>query len=159
MKQFEILDCKLEINKYLAYIQYDELDGAISTFIGSVRAYTKQGAAIESLVLDHYQELAEATMAKRIKQARAKWNLNKVLIRHRTGTLYKNEQIVFVGVTAPHRRETMLGCSFLMDFLKAEASFWKKEYYKQDGNLEYQWLENNEDLEQLTDYWQVETFA
>lgn len=99
-------------------------DGAIVTFIGKVRA--NQGVPVD-LFLEHYPEMTEQVLEKIILRARARWPLNKVVIIHRIGEILANEAIVFVGVSSGHRDSAFAAAEFMMDVLKNEAPFWKKE--------------------------------
>lgn len=100
--------------------------GALVTFVGMVRDLADH--PVNALELEHYPGMTEKTLAAIIARARARWPLGRVLIAHRVGLLRPGEPIVFVGVTGSHRREAFAACEFLMDYLKTEAPFWKKEF-------------------------------
>lgn len=100
--------------------------GALVTFVGMVRDLVDH--PVSALELEHYPGMTEKTLAAIIDRARARWPLGRVLIAHRVGLLQPGEPIVFVGVTGSHRREAFAACEFLMDYLKTEAPFWKKEF-------------------------------
>lgn len=99
-------------------------DGAIVTFTGKVRALESETI---SLNLEHYQGMTESVLAKIVEQARQRWCLNKVIVFHRIGEIFTNESIVFVGVSSAHRKDSFAAAEFIMDILKTEAPFWKKE--------------------------------
>ncbi|SEK86964.1 molybdopterin synthase subunit MoaE [Colwellia chukchiensis] len=104
----------------------DNQDGAIVTFVGKVRDFN-EGLGIQGLSLEHYPGMTEKVLNDIEAQARQHWPLNKVTIIHRFGDLSLGEQIVFIGVTSPHRKAAFAACEFLIDFLKTRAPFWKKE--------------------------------
>lgn len=100
--------------------------GAVVSFVGKVR-----GAAgeknVASLYLEHYPGVTERSIAAIEDEARKRWALLDVLIIHRVGMLAPGEPIVMVCVASAHRREAFEAADFLMDYLKTEAMFWKKE--------------------------------
>ncbi len=99
--------------------------GAIVTFTGVVRELA--GGGLEGLYLEHYPGMTERALEEIVRQARERWALGRVLICHRVGWLQPNDNIVFVGVSSPHRAEGFRAATFLMDYLKQDAPFWKKE--------------------------------
>jgi len=100
--------------------------GGIVTFVGTVRDMN-EGAAVAEMELEHYPGMTEQSIAAIIDQARARWPLFGALVIHRIGPLKPLEQIVLVAVTAAHRGEAFAACEFIIDYLKTEAPFWKKE--------------------------------
>jgi len=100
--------------------------GGIVTFVGTVRDMN-EGAAVAEMELEHYPGMTEQAIAAIIDQARARWPLFGALVIHRIGPLKPLEQIVLVAVTAAHRGEAFAACEFIIDYLKTEAPFWKKE--------------------------------
>lgn len=100
--------------------------GAVASFIGIVRDLN-EGAAVGSITLEHYPGMTEKSLAAIAEQAKARWSLDDVLIVHRIGTLAPADQIVLVVTTSAHRGEAFAACQFVMDYLKTEAPFWKKE--------------------------------
>jgi len=101
-------------------------DGAVVTFSGRVRN-KNLGLNVKGLTLEHYPEMTEKTLQDILTQAKEKWNIGRVKVIHRVGTLAIGEQIVFVGVTSKHRQDAFSAAEFIMDFLKVKAPFWKKE--------------------------------
>ncbi len=101
-------------------------DGALVTFVGLVRDMNLQ-QSVSGLFLEHYPAMTEKVLNNIVKQARAKWQLGSVSIIHRVGQLNVSEQIVFVGVTSQHRQSAYHANEFIMDYLKTDAPFWKKE--------------------------------
>ena len=101
-------------------------DGALVTFVGLVRDMNLQ-QSVSGLFLEHYPAMTEKVLINIVDKARAKWQLGSVSIIHRIGQLQVSEQIVFVGVTSQHRQSAYHANEFIMDFLKTQAPFWKKE--------------------------------
>jgi molybdopterin synthase catalytic subunit len=100
--------------------------GAIVTFVGTVRDLN-EGAAVAEMELEHYPGMTEQSIDAIIDQACARWPLYGALVIHRVGPLLPMDQIVLVAATAPHRGEAFSACEFIIDYLKTEAPFWKKE--------------------------------
>ena len=100
--------------------------GAVASFIGIVRDLN-EGAAVGSITLEHYPGMTDKALTSIAQQAKARWNLLDVLIIHRIGTLAPTDQIVLVVTTSSHRGDAFAACQFVMDYLKTEAPFWKKE--------------------------------
>jgi molybdopterin synthase catalytic subunit len=100
--------------------------GAISSFIGLVRDMN-DGSGVDSMTLEHYPGMTEASLEEICVQASARWNLIDTLVIHRIGELQPLDQIVLVVVTSSHRGEAFAACEFIMDYLKTRAPFWKKE--------------------------------
>ena len=100
--------------------------GAVVSFIGTVRDLN-EGAQVAELELEHYPGMTERSLQDIVEQARARWPLYGALVVHRVGPMAPMEQIVLVAVSAAHRGEAFAACEFIMDYLKTEAPFWKKE--------------------------------
>ena len=107
--------------------------GAISTFIGYVRDINKS-KKVQSLNLEVYEEMAHKSLSSICDKAKKKWSLIDTLVVHRYGDLQINDKIVLIGVFALHRKDSMEACSFIMDFLKKDAPFWKKEVYENNSS-------------------------
>lgn len=103
--------------------------GAIVSFIGTVRDL--HPGSISSMTLEHYPEMTEKSLKSIVKEARNRWDLQNVTIIHRIGKLKVNDQIVLVVTTSKHRQAAFESCHFIMDYLKTDAPFWKKESTKQ----------------------------
>ena len=126
------------VDEEIEFIKKDLCEvGAVSTFIGYVRNINNN-KKVSSIELDVYEDMAHAYLEKVVKKAKKKWNLLEVLIIHRYGKLNVNEKIVLVATFSKHRQNSNKACESIMDFLKQEAPFWKKELYTDD----YKWLEN-----------------
>lgn len=100
--------------------------GAIVTFVGTVRDLN-EGASVAEMELEHYPGMTEQLIQAIIDQARQRWPIYGALVIHRVGPLKPMDQIVLVAVTSPHRGEAFSACEFIIDYLKTEAPFWKKE--------------------------------
>jgi len=100
--------------------------GAIVNFIGLVRDIN-DGDHIQTLTLEHYPEMTIKALEKIESEAKARWHVIESRIIHRVGTLQPADQIVFVAVASAHRNDAFSACEFIMDFLKTQAPFWKKE--------------------------------
>ena len=118
---------------------HPEQSGAICTFTGLVRDFgDKEG--VTGMFLEHYPGMTEHSLQRIIDQAATRWDLNAVTVIHRVGQLNLSDQIVFVGVSAAHRTAAFAACEFVIDYLKTDAPFWKKECDKQGS----QWVEAKE---------------
>ncbi|WP_020168575.1 MULTISPECIES: molybdopterin synthase catalytic subunit MoaE [Methylotenera] len=100
--------------------------GALVSFVGQVRDMN-DGDSVNTLTLEHYPGMTETALAAIETQAHARWNLIDTLVIHRVGTLKPLDQIVLVAVLSAHRGEAFKACEFIMDYLKTQAPFWKKE--------------------------------
>ena len=100
--------------------------GAVASFIGVVRD-VNEGDAVAEMTLEHYPGMTEKAIEEIVGQARGRWNIYDALVVHRVGRLKPTDQIVLVVVTGAHRGEAFAACEFIMDYLKTQAPFWKKE--------------------------------
>jgi len=99
--------------------------GAVVTFTGLCRA-DENGEPIAALTLEHYPDMAEAEIARHVEEARARWPLMGVTLIHRYGRITPGEVIVLVVTASSHREAAFAAASFLMDYLKTRAPFWKQ---------------------------------
>jgi molybdopterin synthase catalytic subunit len=100
--------------------------GAIASFIGLVRDIN-DGSGVNTLTLEHYPGMTEKALEKIVADARARWDVIDCTVIHRVGELKPTDQIVLVIVASGHRGDAFDACEFIMDYLKTEAPFWKKE--------------------------------
>lgn len=100
--------------------------GGIVTFVGTVRDMN-EGQNVTAMELEHYPGMTEKALEEIVAQAKARWPIFDALVIHRVGPLRPLDQIVLVAVTSPHRGEAFAACEFIIDYLKTEAPFWKKE--------------------------------
>ena len=101
--------------------------GAVVTFLGTVRDRQGDQHGISSLELEHYPGMTEASSEAMIDQAFQRFDIRSARVLHRVGLLQPLDQIVLVLVASAHRGEAFQACEFLMDYLKTQAPFWKKE--------------------------------
>jgi molybdopterin synthase catalytic subunit len=99
--------------------------GALVTFTGLCRA-DENGEAIAALTLEHYPGMAEAEIARHVEEVRARWPLLGVTVVHRYGRITPGEVIVLVATASSHRQAAFAAASFVMDYLKTRAPFWKQ---------------------------------
>ena len=112
--------------------------GAIATFVGTVRDRTDATASADTIQmeLEHYPGMTERAIEGMIDEAMRRYHIRAARVVHRVGVLNPGDQIVLVAVSAPHRSEAFTACEFLMDYLKTQAPFWKKET-RPDGSAEW----------------------
>ena len=101
--------------------------GAVAAFIGTVRD-RNDGTAVRSLELEHYPGMTEAAIEAMIDEAMRRFEIRAARVIHRVGLLQPQDQIVMVAVSSAHRGQAFQACEFLMDYLKTQAPFWKKEH-------------------------------
>ena len=121
--QLEDFDLSAEVQ---ALRQGDKRIGAVCSFVGTVRD-RNDGANVSSMALEHYPGMTEKAIEAMIDQAMARFDIYGVRVVHRIGLLQPLDQVVLVAVTSAHRGESFQACEFLMDYLKTQAPFWKKE--------------------------------
>ncbi|HEX2531095.1 MAG TPA: molybdopterin synthase catalytic subunit MoaE [Burkholderiaceae bacterium] len=100
--------------------------GAVVAFVGTVRDMN-DGQNVAAMELEHYPGMTEKALEEIVAQARTRWDIVDTLVIHRVGSLKPLDQIVLVAVTSAHRGEAFAACEFIMDYLKTQAPFWKKE--------------------------------
>lgn len=101
--------------------------GAVVSFVGTVRDRS-DGQALSVMELEHYPGMTEAAIEAMIEEAQRRFDIRGVRVVHRVGPLAAQEQIVLVAVSSAHRGQAFQACEFLMDYLKTQAPFWKKEH-------------------------------
>lgn len=133
--------------------------GAIVTFTGLVREMYAQtessdGAeAVQSLFLEHYPGMTEKCLEQIEQQAQDKWPLLATRIIHRVGELSSNDQIVLVATASAHRQAAFESAQFMMDYLKSEAPFWKKQKTASSSS----WVESRDSDQAAIERWQTPT--
>ena len=110
--------------------------GAVASFIGVVRDLN-DGDSVAEMTLEHYPGMTEKAIEEIVVQAKGRWSVLDALVIHRVGTLKPTDQIVLVIVTSGHRGDAFAACEFIMDYLKTQAPFWKKE----QGGVGARWVE------------------
>ena len=143
--QTEDFDAGLEISR-LRNARKDT--GAVVSFIGLVRDLN-EGDQVSQLTLEHYPGMTEKALEAIVSQAQNRWAIFDAIVIHRVGTLQATEQIVLVAVSSAHRSEAFKACEFIMDYLKTEAPFWKKER-TQSGE---RWLDAKNSDDEARERW------
>jgi molybdopterin synthase catalytic subunit len=116
-----------DVSQELAALRLgDARVGAVCSFLGTVRE-RNDGSAVASMALEHYPGMTEKAISAMMVEAQQRFDIYAARVIHRVGLLLPEDQIVFVAVTSAHRGESFKACEFLMDYLKTQAPFWKKE--------------------------------
>ncbi|MEW6466565.1 MAG: molybdopterin synthase catalytic subunit MoaE [Pseudomonadota bacterium] len=121
--QTEDFDLSAEVQRLRAT---DKGVGAVCTFVGTVRD-RNDGQPVSAMELEHYPGMTEAAIEAMIDEAHRRFDILGARVIHRVGALQPLDQIVLVAVTSAHRGQSFQACEFLMDYLKTQAPFWKKE--------------------------------
>ena len=122
--------------------------GGIVSFCGQVREKSQAGR-VKALYLEAFEPLTSHGINAAIKTAQSRWALDDAIVTHRIGTIIAGQTIVFVAVAAKHRRAAFEATDFLMDYLKTDAIFWKKEI----GETKSVWIEPRQDDYKDADRW------
>ena len=117
------------------------------SFLGFVRDLTNEN--ITKMTLEHYPEMTEKSLQKIAQQAHSRWKLGNITIIHRIGELKINDQIVLVITTSKHRKSAFESCEFIIDYLKTQAPFWKKEHTAKGSK----WVEAKKSDESRKEKW------
>jgi molybdopterin synthase catalytic subunit len=125
--------------------------GAVAAFIGAVRDLN-EGSDVDCLELEHYPGMTERALERIAAEAIARWHLADVTVIHRFGRLAPTDQIVMVAVAATHRGEAFAACEFIMDYLKTEAPFWKKE----GSGADRHWVDARESDDRARQRWNAQ---
>ena len=134
-----------EVNRQLCAGRSDV--GAIASFIGLVRDLPENH--LHKMTLEHYPGMTEKSLAKIVETAQQRWKILDAAIIHRVGELKPADQIVLVSVVSAHRKAAFAACEFIMDYLKTDAPFWKKETDEQGES----WVEVKESDTEAKDKW------
>lgn len=101
--------------------------GAVASFVGVVRDIP--------MTLEHYPGMTENAIKKIVEEARTRWQVLDYAVIHRYGDLQPGDQIVLVAIASSHRADAFAACQFIMDYLKTQAPFWKKEHHPEGARL------------------------
>ena len=115
--------------------------GAVASFVGQVREVP--------MTLEHYPGMTENAIRKIVEEARSQWQVLDYAVIHRYGDLQPGDQIVLVAIASSHRGDAFAACQFIMDYLKTQAPFWKKEHYP-DGS---RWVDARDSDDQAAERW------
>jgi len=149
-----MIHISVQENDFSVQQEYDALcannteDGAVVFFVGRVRDLN-EGDDVYSMTLEHYPGMTEKALTEIVHKARERWSLNRVRVIHRIGSMLPSDQIVFVAVSSPHRGASFEGAEFIMDYLKTQAPFWKKENTKSGDR----WVDAKNSDEQKANKW------
>jgi molybdopterin synthase catalytic subunit len=124
--------------------------GGVGIFIGTVRAKDADQDAIIALHLEHYPGMTERAMTKIAEEAVSRWPVKNCTMIHRVGKLLPGENIVFVGASSSHREAALKATAFLIDWLKTDAPFWKREEF---ASGETAWVKARATDEQAAAMW------
>ncbi len=122
--QTEDFDLSAEV---AALRKHDGRVGAVCSFIGTVRDRNGPEHGVAAMELEHYPGMTERSIEAMVHEAFARFDILGARVIHRVGLLAPLDQIVLVAVSSPHRGQSFQACEFLMDYLKTQAPFWKKE--------------------------------
>ena len=127
MTDIQLSPTPQEVQRCLDFVS-DAAVGGIDVFVGTVRNQTK-GKEVLKLEFEAYEPMALREMQKLADQAREKWDVLRIAIHHRTGTLEVGEIPVIIAVSAAHRAAAFDACRYIIDTLKETVPIWKKEYF------------------------------
>ena len=125
--------------------------GAVVSFVGLVREQASHGQ-VTAIELEYYPAMTQKALENIVEQAEQRWPLLGVTVIHRVGYLTAQEQIVMVAVASQHRHAAFAAAEFIMDYLKTQAPFWKKEYVA--GQAEGIWVDAKDSDNQALAKWQ-----
>jgi molybdopterin synthase catalytic subunit len=128
--------------------QGDARVGAVCSFVGTVRG----SGDVSAMELEHYPGMTEKAIESMIDEAHRRFDIFGVRVIHRIGELKPGDQIVMVAVTSAHRHESFQACEFLMDYLKTQAPFWKKEHTLQGA----QWVDARSSDDEALRRWGIQ---
>lgn len=120
-----------------AFCKMSESQGAVVTFRGVMRPLSKQGEPLDRLVLEWHPRMTERSLQEIAQDGLSRFGVDHVSVVHRCGPIAAGEVIVFVGVSCDHRREAFQAANYVMDRLKTDAVFWKRE----EGSFGTRWIE------------------
>lgn len=125
--------------------------GAVVSFLGTVRDLN-DGSTVAQMELEHYPGMTEKALAAIVDQAKQRWDIFDALVIHRIGPLLPLDQIVLVAVSSAHRGDAFAACEYIIDYLKTEAPFWKKEHTDQGAR----WVDARSTDDEALAKWELE---
>lgn len=125
--------------------------GAVVAFVGQVRDINN-GHPVAGMTLEHYPGMTEKSLQAIVGSATSRWDIYDALVIHRIGVLLPTDQIVLVLVAGSHRGDAFAACEFIMDYLKTEAPFWKKESTPQGEH----WVDARESDDTARQRWKLQ---
>lgn len=124
--------------------------GGIGCFVGTVRADPKAGSHVTGMTLEHYPGMTERAIERIVSEAEERWPLKGCTVIHRVGPLQPGENIVLVIAASSHRQAALDATSFLIDWLKTKAPFWKREDLQSGAGA---WVDAREEDDAAADRW------
>lgn len=145
-----VQEADFDLGEEIAAMRQDRPElGAVVAFIGLVRDINA-GDSVSEMLLEHYPAMTQKALEGIVQKARQRWDIEAVRVIHRVGRLLPTDQIVLVAVGGAHRGPAFQACEFIMDFLKTQAPFWKKEQTSQGAR----WVEARDSDEAAAKRWQ-----
>lgn len=144
----EVQSAPFDQNAIYHWLSEQHSVGATTLFIGKVREMNL-GDSVSGLYLEHYPAMTQKALAEIVAQARQRWDLQRIAVIHRIGQLNTGDEIVLVGISAAHRGDAYAANEFIMDYLKTQAPFWKRERTEQGER----WIEGRESDQQAVAKW------
>ena len=142
-----------DVSREVAALRSGKADvGAVCVFVGTVRD-RNDGDDVSTLELEHYPGMTEKSIERMINEAQQRFEMISAKVIHRVGILNPLDQIVLVAVTSAHRGQCFQACEFLMDYLKTQAPFWKKE----TGPNGSHWVDARVSDDQALARWGIQT--
>ena len=144
-----------DVSRELAALRgADRRVGAVCSFVGTVRLAHEgnNGPQVLSMELEHYPGMTEKAIEAMVDEAHRRFDIFAARVVHRVGLLQAGDQIVLVAVTSAHRGQSFQACEFLMDYLKTQAPFWKKEHTPQGA----QWVDARASDDEALERWGIE---
>lgn len=157
LTRVRIQTARFDVSEEIAALQQnDPRIGAVCTFLGTVRDRNVHDAAhagsVQNLELEHYPGMTEKSIEAMIDEAHARFDIYGVRVVHRIGLMFPTEPVVLVVAASAHRGESFKACEFVMDYLKTQAPFWKKEQTAQGA----QWVDARVSDDRALARWGIE---
>lgn len=147
MPRIVVTEADIDVGVELARLETNA--GAVANFLGIVRG-DADGRALAALTLEHYPGMTETALADIAAKAMARWRLRDCTIIHRVGRLLPGARIVLAAASSAHRGDALAATAFLIDWLKTDAPFWKREDFL-DGTAS--WVSAREADQAARDHW------
>ena len=146
--QISVQEHTFDQNAVYQWLSEQHSVGATVIFVGKVRDLNL-GDEVSSLYLEHYPAMTEKALREIVEQAKARWDIQRVSVIHRVGLLHTGDEIVLVGISSAHRGDAYHANEFIMDYLKTQAPFWKKEQTEKGER----WIEGRDSDYAAADKW------
>lgn len=147
--RIQVQQAPFDQNAVYRWLSEQHSVGATTLFVGKVREMNL-GDNVSGLYLEHYPAMTEKALGEIVAQARQRWDLQRVAVIHRIGQLATGDEIVLVGVSSAHRGDAYAANEFIMDYLKTQAPFWKRETTDQGDR----WIESRDSDQHAVEKWQ-----